>query len=131
MSLRLGQVENVGQAARVRRRRGYRYQWKCNFIYTHKKSVTFSVQIFTKLMKATQCYVEIFYTKFYFTNWTTSIQHTNINSCMSISKLRLSLHIFSWNSSWNKFLGTTPALCLIQIIHKIQKTWQIFIHYQK
>jgi len=57
--------------------------------------MTFPVQIFTKLMKATQCYVEILYTKFYFTNWTTSIQHTNINVHTSISKLWLSLHIFS------------------------------------
>jgi hypothetical protein len=60
------------------------------------------------------------------------ISHTNIKSRISISKLWLSLHIFSWNSpSWNKFLWTTSALYLIQIIHKIQKTWQIFIRYPK
>ena len=118
MSLCLRQMENVSQAAKVRRRcQGYQYKRKCNFIYTHKKSMTFPVPIFTKLMKTKQCYAEIPYT-----NWTTSIQHTNINSRMSIHKLWLSLHMFSWNLlSWNKFLWTTPALNFIQITQKYRK----------
>jgi hypothetical protein len=68
---------------------------KCNFVYTHKKSMSFPVPVFVKLSNVQQHHVQISCTKFNL-NLTANVESMDRILIVALSKVWFLLHWFSW-----------------------------------
>jgi hypothetical protein len=99
---------------------------KCNFVYVPKKSMVFTAPIFTKCTNAQHHCVHMAYTEFH-PNRSINAKSLERNSSEPLSKVRLSLRRFSWNSlSFNDFCSYFRCQMFSKSDYKHVVNWSKF-----